>query len=138
MKKLLSISVFVLPVLFFILTPLPAVDNPDYSKLIGTWKNLDAKENYDIKMVFKPHGIYEEYLYYGDGGSLRGDARTPVWTGTGDYKVEYDVLVIRILHTSDNVRLHKSFHFVQFTDSKIILLDTATGRKSLLRRYHAK
>ncbi len=107
----------------------------NYSGLNGTWIDPLSRPGYAMAMRFAPGGAYTEFLYADPAETFSTRPQSLVWTGTGDYRVEFDVLVIRITGTSDNMPAYgKSYHFVQFTDSEIILLDTASGKRSTLRR----
>ncbi len=107
----------------------------NYSGLNGTWIAPAPWPGYAMAMRFMPGGAYTEFLYADPGETFTTTPRSLVWTGTGDYRVEFDVLVIRITGTSDNMPAHnRSYHFVQFGDSEITLLDTASGKRSTLRR----
>ncbi len=107
----------------------------NYSALNGTWIDSTSRPGYGIAMRFAPGGAYTEFLYAEPGETFSTRPQSLVWTGTGDYRVEFDVLVIRITGTSDNMPAYgKSYHFAQFTDLEITLLDTASGKRNTLRR----
>ncbi|MBN2079045.1 MAG: hypothetical protein JW838_08760 [Spirochaetes bacterium] len=109
----------------------------DYSILEGTWVDLKTNEFTGVIAHFKPKGEYAEYIFYDkDEKLVQGEQpKTLVWTGHGTYSVSYDVLVIRMTSTSDNLPpFNKSFHFVRFGKCEMELLNTAGGERTVWKK----
>ena len=109
----------------------------DYSVLTGTWVDLKTNEFTGVVAHFKPKGEYAEYIFYDKEEKLvPGEKpKTLVWTGHGTYSVSYDVLVIKMTATSDNLPpFNKSFHFVRLGKSEMELLNTIGGVRTVWKK----
>jgi hypothetical protein len=113
------------------------IEKKDYSGLIGSWVDIRAGESTARVMIFKPKGVYEEYLFYNKEEKLKGGRppQSTVFTAYGTCNVSCDVLVIRITGTSANTKpSNKSFHFVKFEKDEMILLNTAGGKRTTWKK----
>lgn len=112
-------------------------EKTDYSVLPGTWVDLKTNEFTGVIAHFKPKGEYAEYIFYDkDEKLVPGEKpKTLVWTGQGTYSVSYDVLVIKMTATSDNLPpFNKSFHFVRLGKNEMELLNTAGGERTVWKK----
>jgi hypothetical protein len=113
--------------------PLAGLENYDSRDLTGVWKGSSSNKRYEVSMVFKKAGGYEQYLYYSNGATSADEKNSCVWSGFGNYRVERNVIIIQITRSSDNVPVNISFRLLKYSLQEMTLQDAASGKISIMR-----